>query len=147
MDCNERNFEFLVSVNAYAKDDVEFLVPEFVLNKYLRSSDVVEHEEKAIPISFDKKTFKSSESVQDNLNGTYYKTSFNWEITRPSDSDIETIKSITGKPHHLKFTFFGGSVMWLRAVEDGWIGGYIQDSESFRVELSAVNRSGLQIVM
>ena len=147
MECNEMNFENLVSITAYPQAAVQFAVPFQVVSKYIRPADLTVTESMAITLHFDRRTFKVTEGLQRGVNGIYCQDTFQWQIKRPEASDIDTIKTITGKPHHLKFTFMGGKVMWLRAAEEGWDGGYEHDSESCRVNLKAETVSGLQLLI
>lgn len=147
MDCTELNFENLVSLTAYPQDAVAFDAPFQVVSKYVREAEVSASQEKAIELNFDRRTFKATESMQRGANGVYCQDTFTWQIRRPESVEIDKIKTITGKPHHLKFTFLGGKVMWLRAAEDGWDGGYQHDSESCRVELKTETVCGLQMLV
>lgn len=146
MDCNEMNFEHLVSVTAFPEEAVTFSVPMQVVSKYVRGSELTVKEEDGVVLDFDRRTFKASESMQRGVNGFYCKDTFQWQLTRPKAVDMDTIKRITGQAHHMRFTFLGGKVMWLRAAEDGWDGGYMHDSESCRVDLTATTPSGLQLL-
>lgn len=146
MDCTEMNFEHLVSITAYPEGAVSFALPFRILKKYIRNTELSVDESQGFSLRFESGKFKATESIDHTVNGYYYVDKFSWEIKRPKEIDIDYINKITGNPHHLKFTFFGGSVMWLRAHEEGWTGGYMHDSDSCRIELSAMTISGLQLL-
>lgn len=147
MNCNEMNFEHLVSLKAYPTDAVAYATPAQVVSKYINVGDMTVTESRGVELDFDHRTFKVTESMQRTASGVYCQDTFRWELNRPKEVDMEMIRKITRNPYHLRFAFLGGKVMWLRATEDGWDGGYLHDSESCRVELTATTPSGLQLLI
>lgn len=147
MNCKERNYELILEITAYPDNAVSFTSPMQVPCKYLEDGDVTLNEDLGFNIPMARQTGKLKETEKVELGGKSYTVSLTWDIDNPDKSTYEKLEKLQKTFNHLKVKTFGGDLLFIRAMDDGYRFTYEEDSGTIKCSLSVININGAQRIM
>lgn len=139
--------EDIISITAYEKNDITFIVPVSLARRTISNSDYDIDSGSGFKILFDEDKTPTVKEKSGNTRGGDYRTvSVSWESENINKSVVEQYERLQADYHHFVFTRLDGRKYMLRTDELCYDFSYVYEGSALQASLSHSSETGLQFM-